>query len=203
MRYLLFQEDYINKNVTPLPILADNYPLMIIGSMLGSWDCQTTGGEHHSSELISNVAKQGLATSISTFNTQYSDTGLFGVYAVAEGAGQNQLMWEITNALTGLCYSVDEAALQQAKNLLKMNILGQLDGSTTVCEDIGRQMLTYGRRIHPTEALARIEAVDTAAVKACANRYFYDRDFALAAIGPLTELPDYNWLRRRTYWLRY
>jgi processing peptidase subunit beta len=64
-------------------------------------------------------------------------------------------------------------------------------------------MLTYGRRIHPAEALDRVDAVDANAVKACANRYFYDRDPALAAIGPLTELPDYNWLRRRTYWLRY
>ena len=34
-------------------------------------------------------------------------------------------------------------------------------------------------------------------------RYFYDRDPALAAIGPILELPDYNWLRRKTYWLRY
>lgn len=181
----------------------DSYPLMVIGSLLGNWDAQTTGGEHHPCELIANVAQQGLAQSISTFNTQYSDTGLFGVYAVANAAGQNQLMWEITNALTGLCYAVNESALEQAKNNLKMNIMGQLDGSTSVCEDIGRQMLTYGRRIHPTEALARIEAVDSNAIKACANRYFYDRDFALAAIGPLVELPDYNWLRRRTYWLRY
>lgn len=182
----------------------DNYPLMVIANMLGSWDAQTTGGEHSSSPLVANVASQGQATSISTFNTQYSDTGLFGVYGVLnDGPGANQLMYEITNAMTGLCYAVDDVLLEEAKNQLKMNVLAQMDGSTAVCEDVGRQLLTYGRRIHPTETLARIDAVDTNAVKACANRYFYDRDFALAGIGPILELPDYNWLRRKTYWLRY
>ena len=30
-----------------------------------------------------------------------------------------------------------------------------------------------------------------------------DEDHALAAIGPIYELPDYNWIRRRSYWHRY
>jgi processing peptidase subunit beta len=30
-----------------------------------------------------------------------------------------------------------------------------------------------------------------------------DEDHALAAIGPIFELPDYNWIRRRSYWHRY
>jgi hypothetical protein len=29
------------------------------------------------------------------------------------------------------------------------------------------------------------------------------QDHALAAVGPIYELPDYNWIRRRSYWLRY
>lgn len=182
----------------------DNYPLMVIANMLGSWSSETTGGEHSSSPLVAAVASQGQVASISTFNTQYSDTGLFGVYGVLnDGPGANQLMYEITNAMTGMCYAVDDVLLNEAKNQLKMNVLSQLDGSTAVCEDVGRQLLTYGRRIHPTETLARIDAVDANAVKNCANRYFYDRDFAMAAIGPILEVPDYNWLRRKTYWLRY
>ena len=71
------------------------------------------------------------------------------------------------------------------------------------CEDIGRQMLTYGRRMHPLEALKRIEAVDQAAIFRVARRFFWDKDFALAAVGNTHELPDYNWLRRRTYAARF
>ena len=78
-----------------------------------------------------------------------------------------------------------------------------LDGSANICEDIGRQMLTYGRRLTPAEVFLRIDNVDTAAVKAAANTFINDQDPAAAAIGPVHELPDYNWMRRRTYWLRY
>ena len=182
---------------------ADNFPLMIIQTLLGSWDKSVHGGMHSSSRLVSNVAKWELASSISTFNTQYSDTGLFGIYAVAEPTTLNNLMWACTDALTTLCYTVDDVLLAEAKNQLKMNMLSHLDGSTVICEDIGRQLLTYGRRMHPVEVLARIEAVDKNAVKQTANRFFFDRDHALAAIGPIWELPDYNWIRSRSHFARY
>lgn len=32
---------------------------------------------------------------------------------------------------------------------------------------------------------------------------FVMQDVAIAALGPIQNLPDYNWFRRRTYMLRY
>jgi processing peptidase subunit beta len=181
----------------------DNFPLLVIQSMLGNWTGGSTGGAHSSSEMVATIAKESLASSIAPFNTHYSDTGLFGIYAVAGQYTQADLMFEMTRALTGLCYNVDDNLLAEAKNQLKMSVLSQLDGSTVVCEDIGRQVLTFGRRMHPTESIARIEAVDAAAVKNCANRFFYDRCHALAAVGPIYELPEYDWIRRKSYYLRF
>lgn len=177
----------------------DNFALMLIQTMLGSWDKSIHGGVHSSSPLVSSVAQYELANSISAFNTQYSDTGLFGVYAVAEPTTLNNLMFAITRAISNLSYDVDANALTEAKNQLKMNLLAHLDGSTVIAEDIGRQLLTYGRRMHPVEMMARIDAVDAAQIKQTARRYFQDRDHALAAIGPIWELPDYNWIRARSY----
>lgn len=178
---------------------ADNFVLNVIQTMLGSWDKSVQSGIHSSSFLVSNVATYELAHSVMTFNTQYSDTGLFGIYAVAEPTALNNLTFTMRAALTDLCKDVDPAMLEQAKLQLKMSILSHLDGSTQIAEDIGRQMLTYGRRMHPVEALARIDAIDAAAVKQVARRFFYDRDHALAAIGPIWELPDYNFIRSRSH----
>jgi processing peptidase subunit beta len=181
----------------------DNFPLLVIQSMLGNWNGGSTGGAYSSSTMISTIASEHLATSVSPFNTHYSDTGLFGIYAVAGPYSQADLMFELTRALTGLCYNIDENLLAEAKNQLKMSVLSQLDGSTVLCEDIGRQVLTFGRRMHPTESIARIDAVDANAVKNCANRFFYDRCHALAAVGPIYELPEYDWIRRKSYYLRF
>lgn len=55
-----------------------------------------------------------------------------------------------------LCTSVTEKEVERAKNILKTNMLLQLDGTTAICEDIGRQMLCYNRRIPLHELEARI-----------------------------------------------
>ncbi|PWA14702.1 hypothetical protein CCH79_00014361 [Gambusia affinis] len=57
-----------------------------------------------------------------------------------------------------LCTSVTESEVARAKNLLKTNMLLHLDGSTPICEDIGRQMLCYSRRIPLHELEARIDS---------------------------------------------
>lgn len=79
--------------------------------------------------------------------------------------------------------------------------------SVNVCaglaEDIGRHALVYGRRIPKAEMFARIDAVDVDTIKSVADRFIYDQDIAIAAMGDTQQLPDYTWFRRRTYWLRY
>lgn len=57
--------------------------------------------------------------------------------------------------------------------------------------------------MHPREMVQRVLAVTPEDVKTVANRYIKDRDFALSALGPLFEMgvTDYNYIRRRTYWL--
>ena len=72
-----------------------------------------------------------------------------------------------------------------------------------IAEDIGRQLLVYGRRIPKAEMFARIDAVDASTIKAVADRFIYDQDIAICAMGDIKELPDYTYFRRRTYWLRY
>lgn len=52
---------------------------------------------------------------------------------------------------------MNPADIERGKNLLKTSMLLQLDGTTPICEDIGRQMLCYNRRIPFHELEARID----------------------------------------------
>nr|P86201.1 RecName: Full=Cytochrome b-c1 complex subunit 1, mitochondrial; AltName: Full=Complex III subunit 1; AltName: Full=Core protein I; AltName: Full=Ubiquinol-cytochrome-c reductase complex core protein 1 [Mesocricetus auratus] len=60
-------------------------------------------------------------------------------------------------------------------------LVSHLDGTTPVCEDIGRRI-----------PLAEWE-----------SRYFYDQCPAVAGYGPIEQLPDYNRIRSGMFWLRF
>ena len=79
------------------------------------------------------------------------------MYFVSEKATVEDMMYNVQDEWMRLCSSVTEFEVQRAKNLLKTNMLLMLDGSTPICEDIGRQMLCYNRRIPLTEIDARID----------------------------------------------
>ncbi|XP_030953362.1 probable mitochondrial-processing peptidase subunit beta, mitochondrial [Quercus lobata] len=181
----------------------DSIALMVMQAMLGSWNKSASGGKHMGSELAQRVGINEIAESMMSFNTNYKDTGLFGVYAVAKPDCLDDLAYAIMYETTKLCYRVSEADVTRARNQLKSSLLLHIDGTSPVAEDIGRQLLTYGRRIPFAELFARIDAVDASTIKRVANRFIWDKEIAIAAMGPIQSLPDYNWFRRRTYWNRY
>ncbi|KAL9303402.1 hypothetical protein ACSQ67_020665 [Phaseolus vulgaris] len=181
----------------------DSIALMVMQAMLGSWNKSTGGGKHMGSELAQRVGINEVAESMMAFNTNYKDTGLFGVYAVAKKDCLDDLSYAIMHETTKLAYKVSEDDVTRARNQLKSSLLLHIDGTSPVAEDIGRQLLTYNRRIPFAELFARIDAVDASTIKRVANRFIYDKDIAIAAMGPIQRLPDYNKFRRRTYWNRY
>ncbi|TRY74971.1 hypothetical protein TCAL_11611 [Tigriopus californicus] len=130
------------------------------------------------------------------------DTGLWGVYFVAGNMQLDDMVHFITEEWMRLCTTVSDFEVDRAKNLLKTNMMLQLDGTTPVCEDIGRQMLCYGRRMSAQELEKRIDAVDAALVRDVCYRYIYDQCPVVAAVGPIENLPDYNVIRSKLFWNR-
>jgi len=179
------------------------FPLMIMQTMLGSYNRASGLGKNAASKMCQEVAEHELAHSITTFNTCYKDTGLFGIYAIAPDNKLDDLLWYVMSNLVRLVHSPSDEEIERAKVNLKATMLMGLDGNSNVAEDIGRQLLTYGRRMTPAEIFSRIDSVTAADVKATAAKFINDQDHALAAVGGIHELPDYNWIRRHSYWLRY
>lgn len=178
------------------------FPLMLMQVMLGSYDRAQGLGRNHASRLCQEVAENELAHSLSSFNTCYKDTGLFGVYFTCPDNKLDDLMWHVMNNLVRLVHYPSDEEVERAKVNLKAVMLMGLDGHTNVAEDIGRQLLTYGRRMTPAEIFSRIDAVTKEDIMATAAKFINDQDHALAAVGGIHELPDYNWVRSHSYWLR-
>ncbi|KAK2587812.1 hypothetical protein KPH14_003914 [Odynerus spinipes] len=181
---------------------ADNIPLMVANTLMGAWDRSQGGGVNNASNLAKICAMDGLCHSYQSFNTCYKDTGLWGIYFVCDPLQCENLVWNIQNEWMRLCTSVTEKEVARAKNILKTNMLLQLDGTTAICEDIGRQMLCYNRRIPLHELEMRIENVTAKSVQEAGMKYIYDHCPAIAAVGPVENLPDYNTIRSGMYWLR-
>jgi mitochondrial-processing peptidase subunit beta len=179
------------------------FPLSVMQTILGSWDQSSPSGRNAASKLAQNVSEFELAHSFKTFNISYKDTGLFGIHLVAPDNKLDDAMWYTLDNLVRLCHNVSDEEVVRAKTQLKSNILFQQESSAKVADDIGRQILSFGRRMTLAEVFARIDAITTADVKTAANKYINDEDHALAAVGPIFELPDYNYIRRRSYWHRY
>ena len=79
----------------------------------------------------------------------------------------------------------------------------QMDGTSPLAEDIGRQLITFGRRMNIAETFARIDNIDHADLKRVAEKVIWDQEVAFAAVGSgLKYVPDINGLRRGTYWNR-
>jgi len=180
----------------------DNVPLMVANTLIGAWDRSQGGGVNNASNLARASAESELCHSYQSFNTCYKDTGLWGIYFVCDPMKCDQMLYNVQSEWMRLCTMATESEIERAKNLLKTNLLLQLDGTTPICEDIGRQQLCYNRRIPLHELERRINSVTAKNVRDVAMKYIYDRCPAVAAVGPVENLPDYNRIRSSMYWLR-
>ncbi|MFS7959337.1 putative peptidase M16, metalloenzyme, LuxS/M16 peptidase [Helianthus anomalus] len=148
----------------------------------------------NSSQFAQMAGIDELAEHLRAATCHYKDTGLFGVSAIAKPDCLDDLAYAIMQKLSQLCYQVTEEEVIRAQNKLKYEFCKEQPRA----EEIGRQLLAYGRRIPLAEMLARVDAVDVATVKRVANRFIFDQDIAIASTGPVERLPDYNWFRGRT-----
>jgi processing peptidase subunit beta len=184
----------------------DVFPLMLCQSLLGAVDKKNSSGKFTSSPLAKYLARDGLAESMQPFCTCYNDTGLFGVYFTANMEDKyktHDLFHHVQEEMVALTTGVGDEDVVRAKMQLKYNILQQLDGTSPTAEEIGRQMITFGRRMNLAETFARIDAIEPADVQRVAEAIIWDQEVAFAALGPsLKTVGDMNHLRRGTYWNR-
>ena len=150
-----------------------------------------------SSRLFQEIReRRGLVYNIHTYSSHYTDCGLFGIYAGTGEREAEELMPVLCDEIVRLAGSLEEEEIRRARNQLKASTLMSLESTGARTEQIGEQVLVYGRVIPIDEIVRRIEAVDAATLERVTRRIFAGRP-SLAAIGPLGRMMPYETVTQR------
>jgi predicted Zn-dependent peptidase len=167
----------------------DFYALQVLSTMLG-------GGM--SSRLFQEVREnRGLAYSVFSFPSCYKDTGMLGIYA---GTGEKETAELVPLVCDEFLKLIDQPGaeeLTRARAQLKASLMMALESCFAQSEELARQLLIFGRRIPQDEIIAKIDAVDEAAIRRVGQRLLGGGAPTLTALGPLAHLPDLESVRRR------
>lgn len=155
----------------------DYFPMMVMQSIVGNWDRSLGLSSLNSSRLSHIVSQHNLANSFMSFSTSYSDTGLWGIYLVSENLmNLDDLVHFSLKEWARMSIGATEIEVERAKSQLKASLLLSLDGTTAVAEDIGRQLVTSGKRLSPQQIESAVDAVSVNDIKRVASKYVWDKD---------------------------
>lgn len=159
---------------------VDYFAMMVMQGIFGNWDRSLGSSSLTSSRLSHIISHNNLANSFMSFSTSYSDTGLWGIYMVSENLmNLDDLVHFTLREWTRMSVGPTEAEVERAKSQLKAGLLLGLDGTTAVAEDIGRQIVTSGKRLTPQELEAAVDAVTVDEIKRVAQKYLWDKDVSV------------------------
>ncbi|XP_064789554.1 cytochrome b-c1 complex subunit 2, mitochondrial-like [Oncorhynchus masou masou] len=146
-------------------------------------------GSNPTSKLFQGVAK---ATAdpfdASAFNSNYSDSGLFGVYTISQSAAAGDVIKAAISQVKAVTGGVSEADLTRAKTQLKAEYLMSLESSEGLLDAMGSQALSEGV-YHSPEAIAqKIDSVSATDVANAANKFVSGKK-SMASSGNLIKTP--------------
>jgi predicted Zn-dependent peptidase len=152
----------------------------------------TLAGGGMSSRLFQEVReRRGLCYSVFSFASSYVDGGTFGVYAGTGETEVAELVPVICDELAKIAGDATEEEVARARAQLKAGMLMSLESSSSRTEQLARQLLIYGRPLAVEEIVAKVDAVDAAAVRRVTARLLAGRP-AVAALGPIGRLASYG-----------
>ena len=150
-----------------------------------------------SSRLFQEVReKRGLVYSVYSFLSAYADTGVFAIYAGTGEKETAELIPVVCDEIGKITGTIGAEELARAKAQLKASILMSLESTSSRAEQLARQLMIFGRPLTTEESVAKIEAVDEAAIQNVAKRIF-STEPTLAALGPIGNVEDFDKVKSR------
>ncbi|HTJ32215.1 MAG TPA: pitrilysin family protein [Dactylosporangium sp.] len=141
-----------------------------------------------SSRLFQQIREQrGLAYSVYSFTSQYSDSGLFGVYAgCAPGKVEEVLAITREELARVAAEGVTDTEVERGKGMLKGAVVLGLEDTGSRMSRLGKGELLYDELLSVDEVLRHVDAVTPEQVRAVAADLLA-RPMSLAVIGDFDE----------------
>ena len=149
-----------------------------------------------SSRLFQKIREdRGLCYSIYAQSSAYEDTGQVTIYAGTSEAEIGELTQLTVDELKRAAEDMSEAEVARARAQLRAGLLMGLESPSSRAERNARLLSIWGRVPDVAEAVAKIDAVDTAAVRGYAAELTAAKA-ALAVYGPVAAAPGIDEVRR-------
>lgn len=159
------------------------YSVYILNSVMG-------GGL--SSRLVQSIREErGLAYSVYSYHTSFSDTGLFTFYAGTSPNKYDEVISLLLQEIKRIAAEgISEKELKSTKEQIKGNLFLGLESVSSRMTRLGRTELSMNKIITPEEVVSRISAVKLEDVHKVAQDLFGPNNFSLSTIGPLRKKLD-------------
>jgi processing peptidase subunit alpha len=174
-------------------------PLCVADTLLGGGSSFSAGGPGKG--MYSRLYREALNAypwleSANAFSTRLYKCGMVGIYGTAPpeyGGALAQIMCDHLARL-GSAF-VREEELGRARNQLASSVLMNLETRGTLVEDIGRQLLSHGKRMHPAELTGRIQRTTAGNIRGV-MREAMEHPPALSVVGDVSTVPSYEEFQR-------
>ncbi|CEP61461.1 mitochondrial processing peptidase LALA0_S03e03378g [Lachancea lanzarotensis] len=172
----------------------DYFTALATQAIVGNWDRALGSGNNSPSPLAVAASSNGtLANSYMSFSTSYADSGLWGMYIVTDSKEHNikliidEVLKDWQRIKSG---NVTDEEVKRAKAQLKASLLLSLDGSTAIVEDIGRQIVTTGKRLSPEEVFEQVDRITKGDIITWANYRLKGKPISIVALGNTATVPS-------------
>ena len=141
----------------------DLVPACVLQTLLGGGSSFSAGGPGKG--MYSRLYRQVLnryywAENCEAFTSFHNESGLLGISGSAPGNKAGDMTKVLVEHFMKLATDlVEDEELDRARNMLKCNVLTQLESRLVLFEDVGRQILTYGERQNNEEICEKIDNV--------------------------------------------
>jgi predicted Zn-dependent peptidase len=160
--------------------LPQNHPQRHEGHLLN-----TVLGGSMSSRLFQEIReKLGLAYSVYSYVSSYTDAGSMVIYAGTSPAHVEEVLDIVLRELKRLkTEPVPEIELNYAREQIKGNLLLSLESSDSRMTKLAKNEIYFGRNVTIEEIMASLDVVTSAGLLQLSNELFNDAHFTLELMG--------------------